>query len=191
MKIIGKFILLEQSEFVDWLEMQIINRKVNLIQLHHTYIPGYKHFKGNNHFELCRSMEKSHIDRGFTEIAQNFTTFPDGKIMVCRSIDKIPAGIKGANSYGVCIENVGNFDKGKDTMSADQRACIIAMTRGLLARFNLKASDQSVVYHHWYDLTKGTRINTEGKGDTKTCPGTGFFGGNTVADFNSNLLPLL
>ena len=44
--------------------------------------------------------------------------------MICRSLNTIPAGIKGANTYGVCIENIGNFDKGKDTMTPAQRNSI-------------------------------------------------------------------
>ena len=124
MQVKGKFILLEPGEFNTWLNMQNITRKINLIQQHHTYIPAYKHFKGNNHFELCENMEQSHLERGFAEIGQNFTTFPDGKIMVCRNIDKIPAGIKGANSFGICIENLGNFDKGGDTMNPAHQATV-------------------------------------------------------------------
>jgi hypothetical protein len=191
MKVIGKFILLDLSEFESWLNMQSITRKLNIIQQHHTFIPSYKHFKNDNHFELCKSMENSHLERGFAEIAQNFTTFPDGRIMVCRNLNTIPAGIKGANSNGICIEHVGNFDLGGDTMTGPQRSTIISMTKILLKKLNLKASDQTVVYHHWYDLNLGKRIAKEGTGSTKSCPGTNFFGGNTIASFNSNLLPLL
>ena len=185
----GKFILLSPDEFAGWLAMQNVTRKIRLVQQHHTYIPGYKHFKGNNHFALCQSMEKEHMERGFAEIAQNFTIFPDGKIMVCRNIDTIPAGIKGANSNGVCIENIGCFDRGRDAMNKEQRDAIILATRALLERFSLAPSDQTVVYHHWYDLNTGKRIAAEGTGTTKSCPGTGFFGGNTVANFNSHFLP--
>ena len=121
MKVIGKFILLEQNEFSGWLDMQNITRKIGLIQMHHTFIPAYKHFKGDNHFQLCDSMEKAHQERGFAEIAQNITTYPDGKLMICRNFDKVPAGIKGANSNGICIENVGNFDLNNDVMTTKQR----------------------------------------------------------------------
>jgi hypothetical protein len=48
-----------------------------------------------------------------------------------------------------------------------------------------------VDYHHWYDLNTGKRIAKEGTGSTKTCPGTNFFGGNTVEAFKTGLLPLL
>lgn len=191
MRALGKFILLDLNEFQNWLEIQNVTRKIRVIQHHHTFIPAYKHFNGQNHFELCKSMERSHLERGFAEIAQNFTTFPDGKIMACRNLDTIPAGIKGANSNGICIEHIGNFDTGHDQMNPDQRETILSMTRFLLSRFNLPANDNSIVYHHWYDLNLGKRISNEGTGSTKTCPGTAFFGGNRIADFNLNFLPLL
>lgn len=191
MKAIGKFILLKPEEFDSWLELQKTSRAIWLVQLHHTYIPAYKHFKENNHFALCESMEQAHLERGFAEIAQNFTTFPDGKIMVCRNMNTIPAGIKGANKNGICIENVGNFDKGRDVITEAQKDTILLMTKSLLAHFKLIPNDRTVVYHHWYDLNAGKRIKVEGTGVTKSCPGTNFFGGNTVADFNAYLLPLL
>lgn len=191
MKIQGKFILLDTHEFESWLNTQNITRKIGLIQHHHTYIPSYKHFKGDNHFDMCKSMENAHLERGFAEIAQNLTTFPDGTIMVCRNLNLIPAGIKGANSNGICIENVGNFDVGGDEMTDIHQNCILTISMILLTRFGLKPNDQSIVYHHWYDLNLGKRIVLEGTGSTKSCPGTNFFGGNTVDKFNANFLPLL
>lgn len=191
MQSVGKFVLLNQAEFPGWLAMQGVKRKISLVQQHHTYIPAYKHFDGTNHFKLCASMEKSHIERGFSEIGQNFTTFPDGAIMACRNINTNPAGIKGANSNGICIEHLGNFDLNNDIMTLAQRQIIINVTRDLLAYFKLQASENTVIYHHWYDLNTGKRIVNEGTGTTKSCPGTAFFGGNTVADFKNNLLPLL
>lgn len=140
---------------------------------------------------MCQSMERSHIERGFSEIAQNITVFPDGMIVICRAIEKIPAGIKGANANGICVENVGYFDKGKDEMTDEQRKSIILVTRALLTKFKLEPTIYSVVYHHWYDLNTGKRIPEGKTGVTKSCPGTNFFGGNTVDDCILNFLPLL
>lgn len=191
MKAIGKYILLEAAEFDGWLKMQTIRRPIKCVQHHHTYIPGYAHFKGDNHFALCQSMERSHKERGFAEIAQNITIFPDGKIMICRNLETIPAGIKGANTGAVCIENIGNFDKGKDAMSTQQRASIVQVTKSILTKFRLTPNETTVLYHHWFDLNTGKRILKEGTGATKTCPGTAFFGGNTVEAFKAGLLPYL
>lgn len=192
MRAFGKFILLDLNEFDDWLNLQEITREIRLVQHHHTLVPGYSDFNGLNHFQLCKSMENYHIqERGFKEIAQNFTTFPDGKICVCRNINTIPAGIKGANAFGICIENLGNFDKGKDKMGIEHKNTIISMTKSLLIRFSLAAGNQSVVYHHWYDQSLGKRLAEGERGDTKSCPGTNFFGGNKVSDFEINFLPLI
>lgn len=190
MKTLGKFILMDRDEFQKWLNIQKVSRKITLVQQHHTYIPGYAHFTGDNHFKLCQSMERSHKERGFAEIGQNFTTFPDGKIMVCRSLKTTPACMKGANTNGICIEHLGYFDTGKDKMSDEHRETILFITTTLLKKLGLKPNDKSVVYHHWYDLNTGLRVD-EGKGSTKSCPGTAFFGGNTIKAFNANFLPLL
>lgn len=186
----GKFILMTLAEFDQYLNKNSFNRVVKCIQNHHTYLPDYKNFNGKNHFEMTTGMEIFHIkDRGFTEIAQNLTSFPDGTIMICRGLEKIPAGIKGANQYGICIEHIGNFDFGGDTMTNPHRESIIGMNALLCREFSLQPNTESIIYHHWYDLTTGMRTN--GSGSTKTCPGTNFFGGNTVENAAQNFIPLV
>ena len=186
---IGKFLLCSLAGFEGWLMTRSFNRVVRLIQNHHTYKPGYAHFKGNNHLSLLQGMERSHLDRGFAEIAQNITTFPDGSLAICRSFEKIPAGIKGANRYGICIEHVGYFDEGGDQMSPQHRETIVKLNALLCRKFNLPVNTDSIVYHHWYDLNTGLRTN--GSGTTKTCPGTAFFGGNSVEACRVNFIPLV
>lgn len=184
----GKFILMNRDEFKDYILKLKVNRKISLIQNHHTYIPNYKHFK-NNHFTLLGGMERSHLERGFEEIGQNITIFPDGLIAICRPLEEAPACIKGANSTGICIESVGNFDIGGDKMSEEQKKSIIFVNAVLCKRFKLAPSINTIVYHHWYDLNTGKRTN--GKGVTKSCPGTNFFGGNTVEAANKYFIPLI
>lgn len=186
----GKFKLMTVEEFLVWLGLRSFSRKIEIIQNHHTYLPGYKQFTGSNHFTLLEGMEHFHMhDRGFSEIAQNITTFPDGKIAVCRPLDTIPAGIKGANAHGICIEHVGNFDQGGDTMTEAHREAIITLNAVLCAEFGITPSVNSIVYHHWYDLKTGKREN--GEGSTKSCPGTAFFGGNTVDAARAIFIPLV
>jgi hypothetical protein len=186
----GKFLLFSPAEFSNWLTGLTVARKIKLIQNHHTWLPDCKTFnkKPSNHFGLLASMEKSHQERGFDEIAQNLTTFPDGTVAVCRSFEKIPAGIKGVNSFGICIEHVGNFDIGKDAMSKAHRDTIVKVNALLCKKFNLPIDTNSVVYHHWYDLTTGKRVK-DGSPNTKTCPGTNFFGGNTIDACVKNFIP--
>ena len=184
------FTKLSIEEFQTWLSNLKLARTVLTVQEHHTFSPDYNQFTGKNHFELQRIMRNHHVvNNGWLDIGQHFSTFPDGTILTGRSMEKSPACITGQNSNAVCIENVGNFDKGKDQMSSAQRETILQMTAMLCAKFNLKADTDSIVYHHWFDLTSGHRNN--GTKNNKSCPGTDFFGGNKVADCRANFLPLV
>jgi len=186
----GKFLLLSIAEFDSWLASASISRAVSLVQNHHSFLPGYEQFDGGNHFDLLSGMEHYHmVERGFDMIAQNLTTFPDGTVAVCRPLDRIPAGIKGGNKSGICIEHLGNFDAGCDVMTEEHRDCIVRLNASLCQRFGLAPSTGSIVYHHWYDLESGHRTN--GAGVTKSCPGSAFFGGNSVAAAQANLIPFV
>lgn len=184
----GGFTLFTLDEFDQWLQETLFSRAVKLVQNHHTWLPDYSCFKADNHFALLKSMNDAHLARGFDMIAQNLTTFPDGTVAVCRPIDRVPAGIKGGNSNGICCEHLGNFD-GKDTMTGSHRDAIIRVNALLCREFSLTPSSESIVYHHWYDLNSGERTN--GSGTTKTCPGTAFFGGNSVNAATANFIPLV
>jgi hypothetical protein len=190
----GKFILMTIAEFHNWLLAKQVRRTVTRIQNHHTWSPSYRNFNGTNHFEKLAGMEASHIQRGFSGIAQHFTTFPDGIIGVCRDIEREPAGIKFANSGGICIEHLGNFDEGGDQMTEVHRRTIIKTNALLCYKFELTPTLEHIVYHHWFKLSTGERDGGEGDPqykDHKTCPGTAFFGGNTEEDCTKNFLPLV
>jgi len=135
-------------------------------------------------------MRESHLARGFSDIAQHFTVFPDGLIVTGRSLEQNPAGIKGANSGAVCIENFGNFDKGHDKMTAEQADAIIILTAALCRKFNLNPA-KSVIYHCWFTADGYRLVDYIPAKSAKTCPGTAFFGGNTRNDFVKNLLPCI
>jgi hypothetical protein len=185
------FDVLTLANFKLWLDHQNISRKISLIQQHHTWEPSYDDWskKPDGNFWM-NSMENYQVsERGFAQIAQNFTTFPDGSIGIGRPLDIAPAGIKGANANGICIEHLGKFDLGGDTMSPAQSHTIINMNAYLIDKFKLQVNTNSIVFHHWYDLDTGKRTN--GTGNVKTCPGTNFFGGNTVESCEKNFLPLI
>ncbi len=183
--------LMDVSEFKNYLDGLNIIRKITVVQLHHTYSPSYAQFTGSNHIALQKGMRDYHVkERGFADIAQTFTIFPDGKICTGRDINKAPAGIYGANSTGICIECIGNFDKGGDAMSDAQKNAIVGVTKILLDKFGLNART-GVTYHAWW-TSGGTNLGTYIAGKSvKTCPGTGFFGGNTREAYEKNLMPLI
>ena len=185
------FTLYTIGEFEQWIAGRSVARTIRFVQEHHTWRPSYQNFGGSNHFALQRGMKNHHVGvNGWSDIGQHFTTFPDGTIMTGRSIDSTPACIYENNARAVCIENLGDFDTGRDTLTAAHHATIIRATAALLKRFGLGAPNTTnIVYHHWFDLNTGARTN--GGGNTKTCPGTGFFGGNSLAACQANFLPLV
>lgn len=182
------FTKMTTEEVVPWLGNLKIARTVIALQQHHTYIPDYSLFSGNNHFELQSAMKNYHVHQnGWNDIGQHFTVFPDGVVVTGRSLEKSPACITGQNANMVCIENLGNFDKGKDVMTVRQRTAIVALTAALCDKFSLIPTANSIVYHHWFNMANGERNN--GTKNNKSCPGTSFFGGNKVADFEAHFLP--
>jgi hypothetical protein len=190
MKTKGQFILFTVSEFADWLSNSSFSREIWRIQNHHTLKPSYSDFDGSNHFPLLQGMKRYHVDHnGWADIGQNLTTFPDGTIALCRSFEKVPACIYGANAGSICMEHLGNFDRSRDTMTPAQKDAVIQLNALLCREFRLKVNTEAIVYHHWYDLSTGKRNN--GIRNNKSCPGTAFFGGNKVEDCKSHFLPLV
>ncbi|MEH7158784.1 LysM peptidoglycan-binding domain-containing protein [Neobacillus drentensis] len=191
----GQHILMTREEFRDWLFNTKVNRKVTIIQQHHTWLPSYKQFHGSNHFRMLMGMENFHKRKmGWKNIAQNITTFPDGRIAVSRPFNIAPDGTIGpkANLTGIAIEHVGNFDIGHDVMTAQQRESIVYVTALLCLKFGLTPSIDSITYHHWWNLRTKERVLDKGPDyNVKTCPGTGFFGGNSTANAIHNFYPLV
>jgi hypothetical protein len=191
----GQHILMTKEQFKDWLQKNTFHRKINLIQQHHTWAPAYKRFNGSNHFLLLQGMENYHkTNMHWKTIAQNITTFPDGRIAVSRPFDMAPDGSIGAkaNSVGIAIENVGNFDKGQDVMTAEQKETIVYITALLCLKFDLTPSVDTITYHHWWNYKTGQRVLDQAKSyEVKSCPGTNFFGGNTTTAAKTYFYPLV
>lgn len=191
----GQYILMTRKEFANWLFHNQFTRKITLIQQHHTWLPSYKHFYGNNQFKMLKGMENFHVKgNGWKNIAQNITTFPDGSVAVCRPFNTAPEGSIGekANTTGIAIEHVGNFDIGHDVMTKEHRETILYITAALSMKFGLTPSIDSITYHHWWDLGTGERVLDHGpEYNVKTCPGTGFFGGNSTTDAKTHFYPLV
>lgn len=196
----GKFIRMTREEFKDWIFNHKFIRKVGKIQQHHTYQPSYQQFNGTNHFTLMKGMEDYHINgMKWSQISQQLTTFPDGKVVVGRPFDTPPEGSFGLQNETVmhaieadalAIENVGNFDA--EQMTAEQRETIITITALLMLKYGLTPSIDSITYHHWWDINSGERVLDHSEGHAvKTCPGTRFFGGNSTNSAEAHFYPLV
>src|SRR5579862_658275 len=182
------FKIFDSYELRIWLRELDLERPIERVLIHHTWAPSYKDFDGTNHLALQAAMKKLHVETNhWDDIGQHFSTFPDGKIVTGRSLELNPACTKGANVHAICIENVGNFDEGADEMTPIHRETILETTAWICERWKIPIDSDHVLYHHWFDLNTAQR--TDGTGVTKTCPGSAFFGGNTVEAADANFMP--
>ncbi|WP_313559711.1 peptidoglycan recognition protein family protein [Ruminiclostridium cellobioparum] len=176
MKQEGKFILMNRDEFRIYIEGLKGAKTFKTIQQHHTASPAYKDVK-NNHIQLMKGMENYHVNTlKMSEIAQHFSTFPDGSICVGRPLTKDGGGfLSPLNKDSITIENVGNFDS--DIMTEEQKQSIILLNALLCKKFNIVPSTSALIYHCWVQKT--------------SCPGLKWFVGNTRTDAEKNFIPLI
>lgn len=187
-----------EEEFKSWLKNKSVSRKVNRLQIHHTGMPDYSCFYksgGKTEDELARqnSMKSFHVKtNGWSDIAQHFTVFPNGKIVTGRSLNSNPAGITGWNTGAICVEIYGNFDKGKDVMTDAQKRAVIMLYGELCKKFNLTPSTSTIRPHAWF-TSSGTYLGDYVAGKSrKTCPGTNFMGiGNSKSAITNKFIPMV
>ena len=74
-------------------------------------------------------------------------------------------------------------------MTKEHYNSIIDINALLCQKFKIVPDSNTLIYHHWWDLNTGKRKN--GKGTVKSCPGTAFFGGNTVEDAEKYFIPFI
>jgi uncharacterized protein YraI len=192
------FTKMNVNEFKSWIQKQG-NYNYNGIQIHHTYSPSYANFykaNGTHEDELTRqnNMKSFHVNtNGWDDIAQHFTIFPNGAIVTGRKLSNTTAiGIRGWNYNKICIEIYGNFDKGGDTMTEEQKQAVIAVYGELCKKFNITPSISTLRCHAWF-TAGGTYLGDYSSSrSAKTCPGTNFMGfGNTREAIEKNFIPLV
>jgi hypothetical protein len=153
------------DEFINLLKKITITSKITKVHVHHTYSPTHKDFKGNNHHKLQDGMRDHHKNkRGFDDIAQHITIFPDGKVVTGRNINKAPVAAKGGyngtnREHPFMFEMVGNFDSGQNQLKGQQLNSAIAVTRYFYTKHNAE-----IVFHR--ECLFNGRV-------PKSCPGTG------------------
>jgi peptidoglycan hydrolase-like protein with peptidoglycan-binding domain len=100
-------------------------------------------------------MYNSHVnDRGWDNIGQHVSLFPDGKFVTGRPFNSTPAGISGYNTGAFMTEMVGDFDKGKDKLEGKQLEAMLKVQNYLV-----KNCGATIMFHNEHA--------------PKTCPGTG------------------
>ena len=192
------FTKMSVNEFKTWIKKQG-NYNYTGIQIHHTAAPSYENFykaNGTHEDELTRqnNMKSYHVNtNGWDDIAQHFTIFPNGVVVTGRPLSKTTAiGIKGWNTNKICIEIYGNFDKGKDVMTNEQKQAVIAVYGELCKKFGITPSISTIRCHAWF-TAGGTYLGDYNAGrSAKTCPGTNFMGfGNSKEAIEKNFIPLV
>ena len=186
------FTLLENAKEVrDWLARQKVARKITRLQVHHMDLPSYSTWEKTDkklfdepHFGRTQSLNsygKSKWGSGASDghghyIAQHFNVFPDGKITTGRNLNSKPIGIRGWNEQAICIEIYGCFDKGKDTMTKEQKEAVIYLYGELCKRFDIPVNTTHIRPHCWF-TAGGTYLGKYNSSrSAKTCPGTAFWG---------------
>lgn len=180
------------KEFKTWLDKQVVTRKINKLQVHHMGAPSYACWPTDNALRRQYNTKYFHMkNHGWGNIAQHFSICPNGHIVTGRSLNSTPIGIKGWNTGAICIEIYGNFDKGVDTMYVEQALSVLGVYKLLAERFKVSISAIGIRPHCWF--TKGGSYvgDFNPSKAAKTCPGTGFFGGNTKESFNKNFYPFI
>ena len=190
MKTQNGFTLFEKtSEIGPWLKKQKVTRKITRLQVHHMDMPNYSTWEKTDkkvfdepHFGRTESLNSYGKSKwGYSDghgkyIAQHFNVFPDGKITTGRHLNSTPIGIRGWNTNAICIEIYGDFDKGKDVMTAAQKKAVIALYGELCKRFKIKPSTSTIRPHCWF-TARGTYLGKyDSSRSAKTCPGTNFMG---------------
>ena len=190
MKTQNGFTLFEKtSEIGPWLKKQNITRTISRLQVHHMDLPNYSTWEKTDkkvfdepHFGRTESLNSYGKSKwGYSDghgkyIAQHFNVFPDGKITTGRHLNSTPIGIRGWNTNAICIEIYGDFDKGKDVMTAAQKKAVIALYGELCKRFKIKPSTSTIRPHCWF-TAGGTYLGKyDSSRSAKTCPGTNFMG---------------
>ena len=192
------FTKMTPAEFKTWIHKQG-DYKYTGLQVHHTWLPDYSCFykaDGKHEDELTRQYNIQQYHKktnGWGDIAQHFTIFPNGAIVTGRKLSNTTAiGIKGWNSNKICIEIYGNFDKGKDVMTKEQKEAVITVYGELCKKFKITPSISTIRCHAWF-TSGGTYLGDYNKSKSaKTCPGTNFMGfGNSKAAIRDNFIPLI
>lgn len=204
MKTLNGFTMLENaSEVKSWLSKQKVTRSITRLQVHHMDLPNYSTWEKTDkkvftepHFGRTQSLNdygKRKWGSGASDghghyIAQHFNVFPDGKITTGRNLNSTPIGIRGWNTNAICIEIYGDFDKGHDVMTKEQKKAVIYLYGELCKRFKIPVDTAHIRPHCWF-TAGGTYLGKyDSSRSAKTCPGTNFWGvGCSPSGFNKFL----
>lgn len=135
-------------------------RKITEVHMHHTWRPRQVDFKG---LASIVAMWQFHTQTNkWSDIAQHVTIDPQGVIWTGRSWKQPPASSGGRNGTSragpFMFEMIGDFDKGKESLTGKQLEAVIGVITAIQKRNGL--APESLKFHNQL-------------GSPKTCPGSG------------------
>ncbi|MGZ5244765.1 MAG: hypothetical protein ACXWW0_12650, partial [Bacteroidia bacterium] len=151
-----KFTLLSFEEISEWISTKSVLRPIKVILNNVSDYSNYsRNFNGYNHFTILQNLEKKQRTRSIVEIAQHITTFPDEKIMICRSFEKAPEGIKNGYKHAILIEHLVDHTNLAGT-SSQYLKTIVSLNALLCYKFNLNPNSLTIINNytfikHWID----------------------------------------
>lgn len=156
-----EFRIVSTEELFNIIKKELTTHK-KYLDVHHTWKPSHKSFKGSNYQSVMYGMWNYHVNtKGWSDIAQHLTLFPDGKWGIGRDFNRNPVSIKEMNQYNFMIEMIGNFDK-EGTGSYNSLG---------YDKFEGKQKEEMLKFCNWFLKEYNVDIRFHNEYSSKTCPG--------------------
>lgn len=129
-----------------------VNRGIQEVVVHHTWAPTAADYRG---IETVRGVRLYHMNvRGWSDNGYHVMFSPDGKIFLCRPMERQGAHTAGRNAHTIGVSFIANFDQEEPTEYEGMQVGLQAIA-ALMDRFGLEKRD--LRFHREFD--------------PKTCPG--------------------
>ena len=120
--------------------------RITSVHWHHTYQPDHAVFRARGGLRCVQDMYRFHtVTRGWRHMGQHVTIDPEGFIWTGRPWDWAPASATGHNgtdaAHPFMFEMIGDFRKGKDSLTGAQLDAACLVTASIQMRFGLPASE--------------------------------------------------
>jgi|GEM_PF-1318353 len=109
----------------------------NVLTVHHSSIPNQAAYAGA---ATIQGIQESHMtERGWIDIGYHFLIGPDGKLYEGRPEKALGSHAPpNKNKIGICV--IGDFNNGKDTVTAAQRRVLVGLLSHLAGKYQIPTS---------------------------------------------------
>lgn len=140
------------EQFGEHLVQVQVGRRIDEVVIHHTWRPTATDYRG---IETVRSVRRYHMDvRGWSDNGYHVMVGPDGKVFLCRPLQRAGAHVRGRNAHTIGVAMIADFDREEPECYGGLRTCH-EVVAALLERFDLPIS--AIRFHREFA--------------PKTCPG--------------------